>query len=112
MIQSGAVELASSTVLEYENSRNPQPDRREWVARCAALAVHRQTADAAVHHRADELARRGLTALDALHVACAEAAGSHYCVTCDDRLIARCRDLTLRVVNPGELVREITGGAE
>jgi predicted nucleic acid-binding protein len=112
MVAGGEVELVSSTVLEYENSRNPFPLRRQWVQRCVDLAVHRQFADDIVRQRAEQLAAGGYSALDALHVACAEAAGSDYFVTCDDRLIRRCRDLALRAVDPVALVREITGEEE
>jgi predicted nucleic acid-binding protein len=39
--------------------------------------------------RAQELERSGSKALDALHLACADAAVATHFLTCDDRLIRR-----------------------
>lgn len=47
--------------------------------------------------------------MDALHVACAEAAGSDYFITCDKRLINRCLALTMKVLNPVDFVLESNG---
>ena len=38
MVEAGTVELVTSSVLEYENSRNPFLVRRNWVAHCSRLA--------------------------------------------------------------------------
>jgi len=38
MIEAGEVELVSSSVLAYENSRNPFPERKAWVNNCLELA--------------------------------------------------------------------------
>ena len=58
--------------------------------------------------RAEELMEAGLGALDAAHVACAEAASCDCLLTCDDRLIRRARrmHLELRVQNPVEYLEE------
>jgi predicted nucleic acid-binding protein len=73
MIEAKAVELISSSVLEYENSRNPYPIKQEAMNRCLQLAGLRQEVDEAIRQRAEELEQNGLKAIDALHVACAEA---------------------------------------
>lgn len=49
----------------------------------------------------------GIKAMDALHVACAEASNSDYFVTCDKRLINRASYLTLKVMNPTDFILEI-----
>jgi predicted nucleic acid-binding protein len=41
--------------------------------RCLQLAGLRQEVDEAIRQRAEELEQNGLKAIDALHVACAEA---------------------------------------
>jgi predicted nucleic acid-binding protein len=110
MVESGSLELVSSSVLEYENSRNPFPLRREWVNRCLKLASHHQAVDEEIKRRAQELEQQGLKAVDALHVACAEAAGAVYFLTCDDRVVRRYRDKELQVLNPIIFVMLITGG--
>jgi hypothetical protein len=44
--------------------------------------------------------------MDALHVASVEAAQCEYLLTCDKRLINRCKDLSLRVINPVDYILE------
>ena len=43
----------------------------------------------AIRTRAHELVGSGQKPLDALHLACAEAAGANWFLTCDDRLVNR-----------------------
>lgn len=104
MIEAGSIELVTSSVLEYGNSRNPFQLRRNWVARCSRLAEFYYEADERVRQRAEALEQEGLRAIDALHVACAEAAGSEYFLTCDDRLIRGYQEEKTRVLNPVDFV--------
>ncbi len=69
--------------------------------------VVRQGVNEAIRQRAEELEHNGLKAVDALHVACAEAINSDYFITCDKRLINRCSGLTLKVLNLVDFVLEI-----
>lgn len=109
MIEAKEVELISSSVLEYENSRNPYPIKREAMNRYLQLAGLRQEVDEVIRQRAEELEHTRLKAIDALHVACAEAVGSNYFITCDKRLINRCSGLTMKVINPVDFVLETSG---
>jgi predicted nucleic acid-binding protein len=108
MVEAGIVELVTSSVLEYENSRNSDPIRQEAMTRYLQLAQIRQDVNEAIQQRAEQLGHNGVKAIDALHVACAETAKSNYFITCDKRLINRCQALTLRVVNPTDFVLEIS----
>jgi predicted nucleic acid-binding protein len=87
MIEAKGVELISSSVLEYENSRNPYPIKQKAMNRYLQLANLRQEVDEVICQRAEELEHNGLKAIDALHVACVEAVNSDYFITCDKRLI-------------------------
>jgi len=107
MVEAKGVELISSSVLEYENSRNPYPLKQEAMKRYLQLPGLRQEIDEAIGQRAEELEHNGLKAIDALHIACAEAVGSDYFITCDKRLINRCLGLTMKVINPVDFVLEI-----
>lgn len=109
MVEVKAVELISSSVLEYENSRNPYPIKQEAMNRYLQLAELRQEVDEVIRKRAEELEKDGLKAIDALHAACAEAVNSDYFITCDQRLINRCSKLTMKVVNPADFVLEMSG---
>lgn len=106
MIEAGILDLVSSSVLEYENSRNPYPIKQAAMNRYLRLAGSRCEADESILRRGEALERDGLKAMDALHVACAEALGSDYFITCDKRLINRCVGLQLKVINPLDLVLE------
>ncbi|MDZ4873145.1 MAG: hypothetical protein CLLPBCKN_002541 [Chroococcidiopsis cubana SAG 39.79] len=106
MVEATIVELVSSSVLEYENSRNPYPIRQEAMNRYLQMARFRQEVNEAIRQRAEQLEENGLKAIDALHIACAEVADSDYFITCDKRLINRCSGLTMKVVNPVDFVLE------
>jgi predicted nucleic acid-binding protein len=109
MVETKIVNLVSSSVLEYENSRNPYPLKQEAMNRYLQMAEARQMVDKAIRLRSEELGHNGLKAVDALHIACAEALKSDYFITCDKRLINRCARLILKVVNPVDFVLEVNG---
>ena len=107
MVETRTVDLVSSSVLEYENSRNPYSIKQEAMNRYLQMAGARQIVNEAIRQRSEQLEHNRLKAVDALHVACAEAISSDYFITCDKRLINRCSGLTLKVVNPVDFVLEI-----
>lgn len=111
MIKGGEVELVSSSVLEYENSRNPFDLRKEWVDRCLSLANDAQSVDENIRARALELEKDGLGGIDALHLACAEVAGSQYFLTCDDRVIRRYQG-GVQALNPVDFILTTAGGVQ
>jgi predicted nucleic acid-binding protein len=108
MVEAKTVGLVSSSVLEYENSRNPFPIKQEAMNRYLQFSELRQEVDEAIRQRAEELEEDGLKAIDALHVSCAEAVNSDYFITCDKRLINRCSGLTMKVMNPADFVLEMS----
>ena len=112
MIEDKTVVLVASSVVSYENSVSSDAVARNWVTRCTALACENQFVDVRIRERAEELEREGFKALDALHLACAEAAGCDYFVTCDDRLMKRYRRRrrALKICNPVEFVEAESGG--
>lgn len=108
LIGSKEVELVSSSIVAYENVQNPFPDRREWTDSCLKLAKYNQTLNEDIRKRARGLENHGLDPMDALHVACAEAAQVDYFVTCDDRISKRYKTGKMRVLNPVQFVLIIT----
>lgn len=106
MVESGDAEMAASSIHEFENERNPIESRRAWMSYCIGKAVERVRLDSATIARASSFEDKGLKALDACHLACAEAAGCDFFVTCDDGILGK-RDLGCRprVVGPEELIR-------
>lgn len=106
MVEANMIELVSSSVLEYENSRNPYPIKQKAMNRYLRMAGFRQQVTESIRQRSEQLEHNGVKAVDALHVASAEASESDYFITCDKRLINRCANLTIKVINPVDFVLE------
>lgn len=106
IVEAKLIELVGSSVLEYENSRNPDSIRKEAMRRYLQIAGLRQDVNEAIQDRAKQLEHNGLKAVDELHIACAEAVNSDHFITCDKRLINRCVGLMMKVLNPVEFVLE------
>ena len=99
MTEASEIELIKSPIHFLENNQSPLVVRRQWVEHCIQLARNEATLDETVKARAHDLQRGGLKPLDALHAACAEAAGASHFLTCDDRLIRRYAG-QMAVLNP------------
>jgi len=81
--------VVNSFVLEYENAKNPLVERREKIGDLLKIASEYVRYTERLEHRAEEIGENGFMALDALHIACAEAAKSDFFITCDDLLLRR-----------------------
>ncbi|WP_207714390.1 PIN domain-containing protein [Scytonema sp. UIC 10036] len=71
------------------------------------MAAVRKQADEMIKQRAKQLEQQGLKAIDALHVASAEASECDYFITSDKRLINRCQKLNFRVINTTDFILEV-----
>jgi len=109
LVEAGEAALVNSSALQFENSRNPFPLRREWMERCLGMATVHQRVDETIHQRAETLERRGLTAIDALHAACAEASGADFFLTCDDRLLRKQKLIHVKSMNPLDFAQKVIG---
>jgi predicted nucleic acid-binding protein len=107
MIDTKLVELVSSPVLSYENSRNPFANNQKAMAYYLEKATIFQRITPDIYHRAVVLQQQGIKEIDALHVACCEFSKSDYFLTCDKRLINRCQELTIKVINPIDFILEV-----
>lgn len=110
MCESGRINLVSSEVLEFELGRNPNPQRRAYVEEILANAKLFVEIDGNTMQRAKTLETMGFRAMDALHLACAEAEQVDYFCTCDIRLLRRAKttpSLAVNAVSPLELAEEI-----
>lgn len=107
MVEARIIELVSSSVLEYENSRNPILVNQQSMERYLKIAALRVLVDENIRNRAEQLEQQGIKSIDALHVACAEASESDYFITCDRRLINRSQNLSLTVINPNTFIFEV-----
>lgn len=107
-IKDQALELAWSYVLDYESQANPFEERRDVVVRWkTAAAVDVEETDAIIQ-KAHEIVSRGLRAKDALHVACAMAAGCDFFLTTDDLAVKRMRGFSgIAVMDPTQFIVEV-----
>lgn len=103
-IRSGEWSFLSSEIVIDEIEQTPDPHRRKRLHLLTTHAVSSIEIDQAILSRARQLASAGLTAGDALHIACAESGQVDVFLTTDDRLQRRIAQidppLTLPVLNP------------
>lgn len=107
---SGQAELLSSEALFYEGEQSPLPIRQEHTRSVLAKAKTNLTVSNNEKTRAATLITFGIRPLDALHIALAEAGNADYFCTCDDKILRsakRVKDLSVKVINPVDLVQEI-----
>jgi len=112
-LESGQHEGCWSFVLDYENGRNPVVDRSATIQRLAQVCGHAVVPSEAIRRLAHALTEASnITAMDSLHLACANLGGCDYFVTCDDKLVKQAQRLLqdghirVRAVNPVDLIRE------
>ncbi|MCU0550352.1 MAG: PIN domain-containing protein [Leptolyngbya sp. Prado105] len=109
--------LFSSTALENEINRTPDPLRRQRVLESLDIAHDKIIVDQSILDRAQEIATIGCKPFDALHIACAENAQADVFLTTDDRLIRKAQanpsDFQVQVANPLQwLIQNATSSGE
>jgi PIN domain len=106
LIQQKKATLVHSPFVEHENSTNPFPDRKSFVAGVMRLAIVYQDIDEDTEARAGVLVEEmRVSPVDALHLAAAEAAQVDYFITCDYAVIKRYQG-DIRVVSPLSFIHE------
>jgi predicted nucleic acid-binding protein len=108
--ETGQVELLSSEALLYEGEQSSLLTRKEHTLAVLAKAKDVINVTKKETLRAANLTTFGIKPLDALHMALAETGNADYFCTCDDKLLRnsnRVNDLTVKVINPVDLVQEI-----
>lgn len=106
----GQVEILSSEALLYEGEQNNLLIRREHTLAVLAKANVVIEVTEKEKNRAMEFIQFGIKPLDALHLALAESGKADYFCTCDDRILRnakKIKDLSVKVINPVDLVQEI-----
>ena len=97
--------------MDLEIERTPDPERRRRVQLLVSHAHRSVQAGAKETKRAVQLEALGISAFDALHLACAEFCQVDVFLTTDDRLLRRCaahmQQLRVRVENPLMWLREM-----
>jgi len=83
------ITIINSFVLEYENSESPLIDRRDKIGDLLKITSEYVRYSERLENRAEEIEKGGFMAMDALHIACAEASKSDFFITCDDLLLRK-----------------------
>lgn len=106
-IRGGAIELAWSYVLDYENDKNPYLERKNRINAWRAYAALEVQESAELLATASSLNKEGLPKIDSLHVACAIAAECDYFITTDDRILkCKARVTAIDVADPILFIKE------
>jgi len=107
--QVGDIVLVTSEALEYEMRRIPDDQRRAEVGAILALSKERIELTEAAVKLATSLENRGISPIDAVHLALASTARVDFFTTCDDRLLRKAKaesGLDCKVVSALTLVSE------
>jgi len=108
--EAGRWEWIGSEVVELEINQTPDPERRRRVQLLASYAHRSIVVGKPEIERAQQLEAWGISAFDALHLACAESGGADVFLTTDDKLLrkssAYADQLRVRVANPLMWLRE------
>jgi predicted nucleic acid-binding protein len=110
--ETGHWEWIGSEAIDLEISQTPDPERRRRV-QLLALYAHRSIVVGQPEiERARQFEIWGISAFDALHLACAESGRADVFLTTDDRLLrksaAYAKQLHVRVENPLVWLREVS----
>ena len=104
-MRAGEVEYVWSSVLDFEISRCRFAERVVQIKPWEYGATTKILVNAAIRRRAKEFEAMGVRPIDALHVACAEAAGCDCFVTTDKDLIKKAgRQSSMRIMNPVDFI--------
>ncbi|HMQ97094.1 MAG TPA: hypothetical protein PKC42_03280 [Candidatus Nanoperiomorbaceae bacterium] len=104
-IKQHQIDLIWSYILDFENEKNPFEERQRAIAKWKVRAVTDIEETPSLLTTADTLIQIGLSAKDALHVACAIEGQADYFVTTDDKLIKKLVPFNaMKALNPVDLV--------
>jgi len=108
-VRGGKYHLVWSYMLDYENSKNPFVERREQIAKWRRYATEDTVETQAIVDGARALHECGLKKMDALHVACAIAAGASWFGTTDDRILKKAGAIEgIQITDPIGFIREVS----
>lgn len=102
LAKNGKINLVNSSVIEYENSVNPFPDRKIFVQEILKQSTSYQNINLQTEKRAGIITKdMGVSPIDALHLATGEQAKVDLFITCDYNLIKKYQG-NLKIIAPLE----------
>ncbi len=109
-IENKVFDLVTSTILDYENSRNPHIERKSWVETCFELTGYKQKYQDSMESRIQGLCNKTISVIDAMHIVFAEYSDYKYFITCDDKVIKKYNDTVISVISPLNFILNVIGG--
>lgn len=109
MIRNAELELVTSYMLDYENSKNRFNHKKQTISEFMSSNESyyiSENRNQEVLNIAKEIVKTGVKNADALHVACAILANTDYFITTDDRLL-KYQSEKIQIVTPGEFIRRL-----
>ena len=106
-IRARKIELVWSYILDYENAKNPYPERKLRISGWRDYAKMEVQESTELLASASTLHKEGLPKLDSLHLACAITAGCEYFITTDDRILkCKPRVTAINIADPILFIKE------
>jgi len=104
-ISSQRWELVGSDVIDFEISKIPDLERKKKVELLTQKILEKQKITTELIQRAKLIAKKGIKAVDALHIASAEMLQSDYMITTDEEIIKKYQKHTeffkrIKICNP------------
>ena len=114
LIKEKYIVLASSFILEYENSCNPYSDRKfviqNFLDNHAIDYIGRDQSEQVIS-KAEKIMATGVKVKDACHIACAEMMKCDYLLSTDKRML-KYKSESVKLLNPIEFIDLVSGGLE
>ena len=104
LIENKKIKLVNSSVIDYENSKNPFFERKIWISVYLSKATFYQKLSLKIKEKAKDIEKLGISPIDCLHLTSAEAAKVDYFLTCDYDIIRKYRG-ELKVLNPIDFIQ-------
>lgn len=114
LVKAKKLDLASSFILDYENSCNPYSDRKSAITNFLdenVLDYVGSNKSELIKSNAKKIMETGVKMKDACHIACAELMNCDYLLSTDKRMLKYKSD-SIKLLNPIEFLNLISGDAE
>ncbi len=109
LIEENKIELVTSTIVEMELNKTPDPERVKFGSKILSLSAKRINLSDKIIKRAKGFEKMDIKAIDALHLAIGDIEKIDYVCTTDDRFIKRAlkiKNLKTKIVSPIKFIEE------
>ena len=101
----GMIDLLWSTVIDFENEKNPSKVNREWIRGWREFAIDDISVSENILERSKHLVKFGFGSADAIHISSAIAGSADFFVTTDDRILKKSNSVSeTGIVSPVEFI--------